>query len=195
MAAWIALALLMTGDSTCRRTTAFADVRSSEARIREAIVDGYVRSATFRKLVDAAEGLPCVVYVATAVKLPHDMQGALLHWSAGSPETPVLRVLVKNNLTPEEADRHRRARAAARRRSGHRCALDRRMEHGRRVRQARPDDFAGHRRAQVRDRRRGGGNESGPQRVARDARETGAAPGRRPGHTPVSDASGLDVRG
>ena len=103
MAAWFALALLMTGNSTAPQPTAFAHVRSSEARIREAILDGYFRSATFRKLVDAAEGLPCIVYVATAVKLPHDTQGALLHWAAGSPETPVLRVLVKNNLTPEEA--------------------------------------------------------------------------------------------
>ena len=71
--------------------------------IRTLIGDGYMRSATFKTLVDTVENLSCVVYVTSAVKLSDGMRGALLHSAAGSRELPVLRVLLKASLAPYEA--------------------------------------------------------------------------------------------
>ena len=47
--------------------------------------------------------LPCIVYVATVVKLPQGRTGALLHVAVGRPELPILRVLLKASLSTEEA--------------------------------------------------------------------------------------------
>ena len=103
MAAWIVLALWMSGNSSSAQPTAFNHLRSGESFVRDVIGEGYARSVTFRRLVDTTEGLPCIVYVATAVKLPAGMTGALLHMPAGLREMPVLRVLLKSNLSRQEA--------------------------------------------------------------------------------------------
>ena len=103
MAGWLVLAIWMSVDSSAVQRATFTHVRSSEPRVRETIADGYLRSATFRALVDAIEKLSCVVYVTTVVKLSQGMRGALLHQPAGRREMPVLRVLVKRNLSRDEA--------------------------------------------------------------------------------------------
>jgi hypothetical protein len=81
----------------------FEHVRSAEPAVRSIIADGYRRSATFKAIVDRIEALPCVVYVGTAVKLSQGMRGALLHSPVGLKEMPVLRVLLRANLSPDEA--------------------------------------------------------------------------------------------
>ena len=53
--------------------------------------------------MDSVEGLPCVVYVASVVKLSDGKRGALLHWPSNSPEMPVLRMSIKTNLSHDEA--------------------------------------------------------------------------------------------
>jgi len=103
MAGWIVLAMWMSVDSSAVPHTTFHHVRSGEARLREAIADGYARSPTFRTLIDATESLPCIVYVASIVKLSQGMRGALLHQPVGRRDMPVLRVLVKANLSHDEA--------------------------------------------------------------------------------------------
>ena len=102
MAGWIFLALWMSTNSIAVQPTTFKHVRSAEARIRERVADGYTRSATFKTLVDAVEKLSCVVYLSSTVKLSGGMRGALLHWPATDPEMPVLRVLLKANLSRDE---------------------------------------------------------------------------------------------
>lgn len=103
MAPWILLALWTSANSTTVQPATFNHVRSEESGIRTLIGDGYMRSATFKTLVDTVENLSCVVYVTSAVKLSDGMRGALLHSAAGSRELPVLRVLLKANLAPYEA--------------------------------------------------------------------------------------------
>ncbi len=103
MAGWIVLAIWVSVDFSALQRATFTHVRSPEEQVRETIADGYARSPTFRALVDATEGLSCVVYVTTVVKLSQGMRGALLHQPAGRREMPVLRVLVKRNLSRDEA--------------------------------------------------------------------------------------------
>jgi hypothetical protein len=103
MATWFLLTLSMSANSIFAQPTAFNHVRSAELEVRTLISDGYSRSLTFRQLVDSVEGLPCVVYVASAVKLSQGMRGALLHSFVGDAEMPVLRVLLKTNLARDEA--------------------------------------------------------------------------------------------
>ena len=99
----ILLALWASANSTAVQPATFKHVRSEEAGIRTLLDDGYMRSVTFKALVDTVENLSCVVYVTSAVKLSDGMRGALLHSAAGSRELPVLRVLLKANLAPYEA--------------------------------------------------------------------------------------------
>jgi len=99
----LVVALWLRANLTAVQSTPFKHVRSEESHVRTLIADGYVRSATLKELVDTVEELSCVVYIATAVKLSQGMQGALLHLLAGSRETPILRVLVKTNLSRDEA--------------------------------------------------------------------------------------------
>jgi hypothetical protein len=73
-------------------------VRSSSAAIRALVGRGYEQSAAFRSLVDAIEASATVVYIEPAVKLRAGREGALLHAVMGSPELPILRVLIKTNL-------------------------------------------------------------------------------------------------
>jgi len=103
MAGWIVLALWMSRDSSAVHATGFDHVRSAESEIRVLIAEGYARSATFRQLVDTTEALPCIVYIATVVKLSQRMNGALLHEAAGRRDAPILRILLKTNLSREEA--------------------------------------------------------------------------------------------
>ena len=103
MAGWLVLAIWMSADSSAVQRATFNHVRSHERQLREAMAEGYARSPTFRALVDATEELSFVVYIATAVKLSQGMRGALLHQSAGRREMPILRVLVKANLSRDEA--------------------------------------------------------------------------------------------
>lgn len=102
MAAGIVLALWMSVNSSAVHPPAFNHVRSEEPRIRDLVADGYARSATFRALVDATEDLPCIVYIATTVKLSQGMSGALLHRMDGRREMPLLHVLVRTNLSRDE---------------------------------------------------------------------------------------------
>jgi hypothetical protein len=106
MATGIVLALWMSVNSSAVQPTTlshpFNHVRSDDSRVREAIGEGYTRSATFRALVDATEALSCIVYVTPAVKLSRGMRGALLHRTDGRRDMPVLRVLVKTNLSRDE---------------------------------------------------------------------------------------------
>ena len=103
MAAWTVLTLWMCVNLNAVPPATFNHVRSDEARVRMLIVEGYARSATFKNLVDAAEELPCVVYIATIAKLSQGMRGALLHQTHGLRQMPMLRVLLKANLSGDEA--------------------------------------------------------------------------------------------
>ena len=103
MAGWIVLTLLMSGDLTVSHPTSFSHIRSDDRRVRSLVVTGYRRSSTFRDLVDTVEGSSCIVYVATAVKLREGKTGALLHVAVGRPELPILRILLKANVSSEEA--------------------------------------------------------------------------------------------
>lgn len=107
MASWMALALWMSVNSSAVQATTFPPtfnhVRSEESWIRDRIAEGYSRSATFKHLVDATEALPCIVYISTIVRLSQGMRGALLHRSDGLRDMPVLRILVKTNLSRDEA--------------------------------------------------------------------------------------------
>ena len=78
-------------------------MRSEEPRFRDAIADGYARSATFRELVDTTEALSCIVYIAPLVRLSQGMRGALLLRPVGLRQMPVLRVLVKASLSRDAA--------------------------------------------------------------------------------------------
>ena len=73
----------------------FLHVRSDDAEVRALLAAGYERSATFKALVDEIDARPGIVYVAQAVKLSGNLEGALLHTVAGSRELPMLRVLLK----------------------------------------------------------------------------------------------------
>src|SRR5262245_1020374 len=103
MVLWILVALLAAANATAEKPISFTHVRSVQPHVLSAIADGYARSATFRQLVDSVEQLPCVVYVGTIVRLSRGMQGALLHLPVGASATPVLRVVVKTSLTPDES--------------------------------------------------------------------------------------------
>ena len=103
MAGWIVLALsTMVGSSNGGPAT-FEHVRSAEPVVRQLIAEGYRQSPTFKAIVDRIEALPCVVYVGTAAKLSQGMRGALLHSPVGLKEMPVLRVLLRANLSRDEA--------------------------------------------------------------------------------------------
>lgn len=97
------VALWLAANSSAVHAAAFDHVRSQELQIRNLIGEGYSRSSTFRELVDAVEDLPCIVYVATVVKLSQRMSGALLHQAVGARDLPILRVLVRASLSREEA--------------------------------------------------------------------------------------------
>jgi len=102
MAEWILLALWISPHSTAVQPT-LDHLRSAEPHIRTLIADGYMRSATFKEVVDVVEERSCVVYVASVVKLSQGARGALLHEAVGLPEMPILRVLLKTNLSGDEA--------------------------------------------------------------------------------------------
>lgn len=81
----------------------FEHVRSEEASIRALLRSGYERSATFKALVDDIDSRPGVVYVASAIRLSRNMDGALLHKVAGSPQAPILRVLIRTGIAGDYA--------------------------------------------------------------------------------------------
>src|SRR5262245_54813856 len=103
MAGWILVTLWTSANSIAVQPTTFRHVRSAESGVRELIADGYARSATMKAIVDRVEALPCVVYIASAVKLSGEMRGALLHLPTSNQQIPVLRVLLKTNLAHDEA--------------------------------------------------------------------------------------------
>ena len=94
--AW--LTLITGGTSPQESAGVFRHVRSEDAKIRTLLAAGYDQSATFKQLVDEIDAGPGIVYISHAVKLAGGIEGALLHGVAGSPELPVLRVLLKTNL-------------------------------------------------------------------------------------------------
>ena len=102
MTGWILVTLWTSANSIAVQPTTFKHVRSAESHIRELVVDGYARSSTFNTLVNSVEGLSCIVYISTIEKLSQGMRGALLHWPAADPDLPVLRVLLKTNLSRDE---------------------------------------------------------------------------------------------
>ena len=103
MAGWIVLAFWMAANCNSARPSAFNHLRSNETFLRDVVIEGYARSGTFRDLVDATERLSCIVYVTIAVNMPAGMRGALLLRPAGRREMPILRVVLKSNLSREEA--------------------------------------------------------------------------------------------
>ena len=103
MGVWIALSLWVAANSNVNHLPTLTHVRTAEAEIRELIADGYVRSATFRQLVDGVEGLSCVVYIARTARLSQGMNGALLHSAVGRSDMPILRILLKASLSGDEA--------------------------------------------------------------------------------------------
>jgi hypothetical protein len=80
----------------------FAHVRSEQAPIRKWIGEGYDQSTTFRALVDEIDGLPGIVYIDATVAVPHGLDGALLHVVSGSSALPLLRVVLRTNLSRAE---------------------------------------------------------------------------------------------
>jgi hypothetical protein len=103
MAGWIALTLWMSANSNAIQARTFEHVRSAEPRIRHLVAEGHARSAKFEEIVETVETLSCVVYIASAARLSQGMRGALLHSPVGLGEMPVLRVLLKANLSRDEA--------------------------------------------------------------------------------------------
>src|SRR5215212_210908 len=103
MAAWTVLTLWISVNLNAVPPATFNHVRSDQARVRGMISEEYARSTTFRNLVDADEELPCVVYIAPIAKLSQGMRGALLHETHGLREMPMLRVLLRANLSGDEA--------------------------------------------------------------------------------------------
>jgi hypothetical protein len=99
---WLLLSVWAFANSIADQPAALKHVRSAEPLLRSAIADGYVRSAAFRALVDEVERLPCVLYIGSIVKLSGGMRGALSHRQVGETATPVLRVLLKTNLSHDE---------------------------------------------------------------------------------------------
>ena len=91
--------------AVCERhaEVAFTHVRSESATIRARLVDGYVRSEMFRRLVDEIERLTGIVYIDETVKLSQHKYGALLHAIGGSRQMPILRVMIKSNLAGDYA--------------------------------------------------------------------------------------------
>ena len=81
----------------------FEHVRSEEASIRVLLRHGYERSATFRMLVDDIDSRPGVVYIASTIRLSRHMDGALLHKLGGSPDVPILRVLIRTSIAGDYA--------------------------------------------------------------------------------------------
>ena len=102
--AFLVLASLgVTSVARAEPEVAFKHVRSNDVAIRARLADGYRRSPTFRRLVDEIEALPGLVYVAVAVKLSQGMDGALLHSVSGSPQMPILRVLIRTGIAGDYA--------------------------------------------------------------------------------------------
>ena len=81
----------------------FIHVRSDDASVRATLGSGYDRSSTFKTLVDEIDSRSGIVYIQQAVTLSRGMEGALLHSVAGSPDMPILRVLLKTNLAQDRA--------------------------------------------------------------------------------------------
>src|SRR5262245_15091545 len=81
----------------------FEHVRTELRSIRTLLRRGYERSSTFRTLVDEIDSRPGIVYVATAIRLSRNMDGALLHTVGGSPEVPILRVLIRTGIAGDYA--------------------------------------------------------------------------------------------
>jgi len=102
MAAWVVLTLLLSGNLSAGQP-AFNHVRSEEERVRHLVETGYRRSATFRALVDSVEASPCIVYIVRTVHMAQGINGALVHVAAGGREQPILRVLVRPNVSDDEA--------------------------------------------------------------------------------------------
>jgi hypothetical protein len=76
----------------------FRHVRSSNESLRAAFHTGYDQSPTFRTLMDQLETARVVVYVEPAINISGGREGELLHVVSGSPELPILRVLVRSGL-------------------------------------------------------------------------------------------------
>jgi hypothetical protein len=93
------LALVVMFCASPPEPAAFDHVRSAQAPIRARIVEGYDQSATFRALVDEIEGRAGIVYIDATVAVPRGLDGALLHWVTGSPELPLLRVVLRQGLS------------------------------------------------------------------------------------------------
>jgi hypothetical protein len=87
------------GDASRAVAAAFRHVRSAEADVREILTAGYERSLTFKALVDEIESLPGIVYIDKTIALSRGLDGALLLAAAGSRELPILRVLIRANLS------------------------------------------------------------------------------------------------
>lgn len=89
---------LRSGDAS-QTAADFRHVRSAQADVGELLTAGYERSVTFKALVDEIETLPGIVYIEKTIALSRGLNGALLLAAAGSRELPILRVLIRANLS------------------------------------------------------------------------------------------------
>ena len=90
---------LRSGDAWHATAPDFGHVRSAQADVGELLTAGYERSVTFKALVDEIESLPGIVYIEKTIALSRGLNGALLLAAAGSRELPILRVLIRANLS------------------------------------------------------------------------------------------------
>lgn len=74
-------------------------LRSTDARTLAMVEDGYRRSPTFARLVDAIERSDKFVYVERVGTLSHGMRGCLLHGGAGP---RYIRVLLRRGLPRDQ---------------------------------------------------------------------------------------------
>jgi len=75
-------------------------LRTTDRIVSEAIRAGVLESATFASLVEIIERSNTIVYVARRLKLPHRMEGCLVH-AGRNQRYPYLRVLLRAAIPPE----------------------------------------------------------------------------------------------
>jgi Zn-dependent peptidase ImmA (M78 family) len=78
-------------------------VRSDEASIRALVHKGYLRSSTFKALIDRIETMSCIVYVRHDVNLPSNIEGAMSTRVVGRRDLPILRIVLNANLGGDRA--------------------------------------------------------------------------------------------
>jgi hypothetical protein len=92
--------MLQLGAASAETGKTLWKLRTTDRIVSEAIQAGIRESATFSSLVDVIERSNTIVYVARTLKLPHRMEGCLVH-GPGNQRYPYLRVLLQASLPAE----------------------------------------------------------------------------------------------